>query len=271
MKLTNEEADLFYDLMWSLQCFVNDKLNIVPEATKLHQYIDLPKEEKYLIREKIFEQPNLIDEYVEKNPDKLEEKKLSMVKDWKKFIKGGFYIERYLKNHAILVDDIDVYGVCGLYEGFDEMIHKSRLPFHINTVLLPFQGRIVYDGFMTSYNVFFGSGIKSSLKESYMKAKQNGRIITLFDDETYDEPTKIEAQENVWSKELDQLASIAKKLKGGGSQPMINSPIFSLIRSSIDLANKAANNHEDADALYQELRKINRAANKIETILSRMD
>ena len=38
--------------------------------------------------------------------------------------------------------------------------------------LLPFKGQIIYDGLLSPYNIFFGSGIKSSLHEEYIKKQQ---------------------------------------------------------------------------------------------------
>ena len=58
------------------------------------------------------------------------------------------------------------------------MFPRSYLPVYIKTVLLPFKDKIIYDGLMQTYNIHFGGGIKRSLKETYMKAKQNGKIIT---------------------------------------------------------------------------------------------
>ena len=142
-----------------------------------------------------------------------------MFPSWKNFIEGDFYIERFLKGYAILIKDRDVYGVLGLYQGFDELIHPSYLPLYIKTFLLPFKGKIVYDGLFERYNVHFGGGIKRELKESYMIAKQNGRIIESL------EPIQKENQkENQkekpgkplkdWNFELNELADKAKNLRG---------------------------------------------------------
>ena len=48
----------------------------------------------------------------------------------------------------------------------------------VQTVLLPFEGRIVYDGLMTGYNISFGPGIRRSLKESFEDAKTRQGIVT---------------------------------------------------------------------------------------------
>jgi hypothetical protein len=40
-------------------------------------------------------------------------------------------------------------------------------PTLLETTLLPFEGKIIYDSLLRGYNVYFGSGIRSSLNETY--------------------------------------------------------------------------------------------------------
>ena len=93
-----------------------------------------------------------------------------------------------------------MYGVLGLFQGFDEVVPRSHLPLYIQTVLLPFKEKIVYDGLFRTYNIYFGGGIKRSLKESYMRAKQNNRIIESF------EPTKKGSQNKKLTKQVSMFA-----------------------------------------------------------------
>ena len=88
-----------------------------------------------------------------------------------------FYIERFLKRYTIFIKDAEVYGVLGLREDFEEVVPRSRLPLYVETALVPFKGKIVYDGLFQAYNIYFGGRTKRNLRESYMRAKQNNRII----------------------------------------------------------------------------------------------
>ena len=270
MKLSKQDADLFFQLMWSLQFYVNGKFNINPDVNSVENYTELAQEDKMIVREKLFAHPNLINEYIALNPDGLDKDKLFIIEGWKSFVKGEFHIERYLKNHAIFIGGEKVYAVVALYEGFEEMIHKSYLPLYTKAVLLPFKGKIIYDGLMQSYNVSFGGGIKRSLKETYMKAKQNDRIITSLEENNVTSK-KVEIQTKDWSQEIKELSSLAKKLSGGSNQPVINSSIFSLIKSSIELANKAVVESREFNELNNELKKVSKSVEKIKTILYRMD
>jgi hypothetical protein len=271
MKLSKQDADLYFDLMWSLQFFVNRKLGLLPKVPSTAVYQNLPQEEKLKVRDALYAQPGLIDEYVQENPDRLSAEKLAMVSQWKDFVKGEFYIERYLKKYTIFIGGDKVYGVLGLYQGFEEMIHKSYLPMYVRAVLLPFKGQVIYDGLLQSYSVFFGGNIKRELKEQYLRAKQREEIITGFEVEKKGKGAekKVSAARD-WQAEIEELVTRAKKLRGGTGQPAIYSPAFSLVKASLDLALAGVTDAEDVDKLYRELQKVSRALRQVENTIYRM-
>jgi len=268
MTLSESDADLFFKLMWSLQFYVNAQFDINPGVNSIDDYINLSLEDKFAVRERLFEETTLIDDYIAKNPDKFSQENLSIIEKWKKFVKESFHIERFLKSHAIFIADNKVYGVLGLYEDFDKLFHKSYLPLLSKAILLPFKGKIIYDGLLESYNVSFGSGIKRSLREDYLTAKQNGRIITSL--ENTDKVVTHKPTTKDWSKEIQALDKTAKKLKGSVNQPVIHGATFSLIKSSIELTDKAVN-EKGRDELNKALHKVIKSVNNIQLVLDRME
>lgn len=270
MHLSEQDAELFFELTWSLQFFINKKTGEFPDIQTTEDYRDLSMEDKGTIRSTLYDSLELIDEYIAENPDDYDKNKLEIVSGWKQVVQGKFFIERYLKKHAMFIsEDDEVYAVLGLYEGFDNMIHKSHLPLFTKTALLPFKGRIVYDGLLESYSIHFGGGTKSSLKETYMRAKQNGKIVNSFDKKTKSIKKKVNTKN--YSKEISQLQAIAKKLRGGAGQPVLNSPAFSLLKAAIELADQTVVNQKDIDTVYDTIGKLDRARNKLVTILDRME
>ena len=177
MKLSEQDAKLFFDLMWALQFFVNQKIKILTNVKSLDDYAECSTEEKFEVRKALYADTKLIASFLQENPQNFSEEKISIVSNWKNFIEGDFHIERFLKKYTVFIKGADVYGVMGLYQGFDELVHRSHLPLYVQTVLLPFKGKIVYDGIFQAYNIYFGGGIKRDLRESYMTAKQSNRII----------------------------------------------------------------------------------------------
>ena len=270
MKLSKQDAKLFFDLMWALQCFVNNKLKILTNVKSIDDYAKCSIDEKFKVREALYADIKLIDSFVQENPQNLSEDELSIVSNWKNYIEGDFHIERFLKTYTVFIKDADVYGVLGLCQGLNDLVHRSYLPHLVKTVLLPFKGKIVYDGVFQSYNIHFGGGIKRGLKESYMTARQNNRIIESLD------PTSEGTQKKKlikplkdWTPELKELASKAKNLRGSAELPAIYSSAFSLVKASIEFAQLAVSDSADLNHLYKSLKKVERELSKSNTVLNR--
>lgn len=269
MRLTPDDAALYYRLMYPLQFFVNQRLKILPGLDSMDAYISLTAQQKLPVRDALYQHPELIDAFVAENPAKLSADELAIVRSWKHFVTGEFYLERYLKKYSIWIGDgspAKVYAVLGIVDSLDEIVHPSYLPLRIKAVLLPFKGKIIYDGVFQSYNIFFGSGIKGSLREEYMAAKQYGRIIETLEPETSTQRTA-PIVERDWRPQLEELAKLADKLKG--TKAPIQSEAFGLIKASLRLAHAVAQNEGDLDALWKELKGAQRAIDKVETALHR--
>jgi hypothetical protein len=255
--------------MWPLQLFVNQHEKILPSVETLETYRELPMEEKIKVRDVLFSSKKWLDLYVQENPNQLSEDKLNIISKWREFIKGDFYIERFLKKQAIFIASDDrVYGVCGLYQGLDEMIHPSNLPLLIHTVLLPFTGKIIYDGVFQGYNVFFGSGISGNLKETYLIAKQKNRIIESLDGQPQ-KISKAKVLKNL-EPEVTALYTQAKQLKAGKDYPATYEAALAVVRASLEYAQSVVKN-PDTDTLHKSLRKVARAVEKAYVILERED
>ena len=228
-------------------------------------------EQKLPVRDALYENNALIDSFIQQNPHQLSADNLAIIAKWKQFIAGEFYIERLLKRYAIFIGTGDkVYGISALHQAFQEVFHPSQLPVYVKTVLLPFKGKIIYDGLFQPYNVSFGRGISSGLKETYMAAKQNGRIIESLEPELQ----SVQADQRRvkdWRPEIDALAAEAQKLRAGVGQPPIHSPAFRLVKASLELAQSAVHNPDDLDALWKDLKKVDRSLSQIETTLHRSE
>jgi len=64
-----------------------------------------------------------------------------------------------------------------LAQPFEELI-GPYLPVMVQTVLLPFKNRIVYDGLMSIFNISFGPGIRRGLNEDFKQTKARHGIVT---------------------------------------------------------------------------------------------
>ncbi|WP_373498390.1 hypothetical protein [Desulfococcus sp.] len=270
MKLFEQDANLFFELMWALQYFVNQKFKILPNIKSVDAYVECSPEEKAEVRNALYADIKLIDAFVQQNPQHFSVENLSLVSGWKNFIPGDFQIERFLKQYAVFIKGGDVFGVVGLYQGFDELVHRSHLPLHVQAVLLPFKGKIIYDGMFQTYNIHFGGGIKRRLKETYMTAKQNNRIIENLDAPPQKTATPAPAKPSKdWAPVLDELAAMAKKLRGRSGDPAIYGAAFGLAKASIEFAQQSVSDTAGPYDLHQSLRRVDRALRKTITVLNR--
>ncbi|HEX6386518.1 MAG TPA: hypothetical protein VF177_17745 [Anaerolineae bacterium] len=273
MKLSEEDADLFFRLMWSLQFYVNQQLQILPEVDSLEVYEAASTEDKLKVRSAVYENLNLLDDFVAGNPAGLSAGELAIVESWRQAVRGDFFIERFLKKGTIFVGGpapSRVYLVLGLHDSLQDMFYSLPLPIRAQATLLPFKGRIIYDGLLSVYRIYFGGGIRGDLKETYMAAKQQGRIIETL------EPGAGPAEEAPpkplpdWEPAVNQIAETARQLKGSRQAP-IQSQAIDLLKASVSLTQAAVSDPDDLENLHDLLQKTQRALARLETVLYRAE
>jgi len=182
MKLSEEDIRLFYKLHPALLFYTNQQMKKSKDVSTLEEFMYLQLEEKVKIRNALCDKIDLVDSFIEENPFEFSAEELEIVQGWRNLVKGEFYLIHYLKKHAIFLDGRDhpyTYGVVALSDEFERIL-GPYLPIMLETVLLPFKGRIIYDGFMVPYRLTFGRGIRQSLNSAYQESKSKyGIIISL--------------------------------------------------------------------------------------------
>ena len=181
MILDPKDVQVFFQLQRSLFCFVNLRLNVIPEKIVTPDEMGrVSLEQRVKVRDALNANVDLIQQFVEENPHQLAEEELAIVESWRHQVTGRFYLIRTLKNYSVFLSAKDphiAYGVLALSQPFEEMLRQD-LPVMIETVLLPFRNKIVYDGILAPYSVSFGPGLRRSLNESYKDAKERHGIVT---------------------------------------------------------------------------------------------
>jgi hypothetical protein len=180
MRLPEKDVRHFYELYNSFLFYVNKKYGILKDISLPEDILNSDPIEINKLKDKLYGEPELLDSYLEENPSKFSVQDLQIVANWKNFVKGRFFILRHLKNYTIFLDESTppkAYGVLALVTPFEVMIGQNP-PILVETVLLPFENRIVYDGTILPYRVFFGSGFRKDLSDRYNQAKLSYGIIT---------------------------------------------------------------------------------------------
>ena len=198
MQVTVEDGKLFYKLFSALLGYVNRKLNVVPEQfSNENEYTSLSPQTRGKVRDALYSNRELIDQFVAENPAGLSPEELEIVASWKHALVGRFYILRYLKKYTIFLSANDkpykAYGVLGLADPMEEVVGRP-LPVLCNAVLLPLKQQIIYDGLIAPYSIFFGGGVRRNLNEDYNRAKEEFGIITSLGDQAA--PLPAEAEES---------------------------------------------------------------------------
>jgi len=187
MLLSPDDAELFFKLHRSLMLFVNRRLGVVPDIASPEEFAALPPETRLEVRNAFLDEMDLIDSFVEENPENFSDDEMKIILSWHHQVSGRFYAFRQLKKYMIFLSTDDppvAYGVVALSEPFENLI-GSYLPVMVEAVLMPFKDKIIYDGLLSGYNITFGGVIKRSFNDSYRTAKQRLGIVTSLPTESF--------------------------------------------------------------------------------------
>lgn len=209
MQLSKPELDLFYRLYYSLLAYVNQKFGLIPGLYTSDEVAELTVAELDTLRQNLYRYNYLFELFAEENPLKLSAAHANIVDGWKNFIRGKFYIYSYRDPYAIFIADrppYKAYGVCALERPFSALV-GSALPVMTETVLLPFNHKIIYDGTLQPYPFYFGRSIRGSLSETYGKAIAQFGIIE--DLESQDTNAPSEPEPTPEPTETDSLADLS--------------------------------------------------------------
>ena len=106
-------------------------------------------------------------EYIEKNPSNFTFRNLNIISDFRYGMRKNFLLVAYEKNYTVLNDEGINYMVKGLNENLDQFIAPEKTPMLMQTAIMPFNGRIIYDGFISTSNIRLAQDIISKAFEDY--------------------------------------------------------------------------------------------------------
>lgn len=184
MNLTREEVRRFYTIWFPLLQFVSQRRGDLPVFAASYGEGSVSVNDAATIRDALWADDSLREAFIAENPAGLGEPDLALVASWKTRVTGSFYFFRQLKKFAVFIPERGepkAYGVVGLSTPIDQCVAIPP-PCLISTTLLPFEGRIIYDSLISGYTVYFGSGIRASLNETYKAAQERGGLITSLED-----------------------------------------------------------------------------------------
>jgi hypothetical protein len=196
MILLPHETERFYQIWFAMLSYANRRLKLVRDLPESPRAGSIDVQDAFKVATAVWADDRLRHSFIEENPTGLPPGDLALARSWDRRVAGDFYIFRYLKKYTVLIDQSEqarVYGVLGLVSPIEEVV-PTALPILVRMTLLPFEGRITYDGLLAPYNVYFGSGIRSNLTDIYRSANERGAIVTSLEFVAVASPQQSRAQ-----------------------------------------------------------------------------
>ena len=271
-RLPAADAALFIRLHVALLVYVNRKLGLVPRVDSQETFRASSMEDKLKIRDALYANPRVIDSFVAENPARIPLDELTLVAAWRQAVVGTFYIFRYLKRYAVFLDDKEpphAYGVLGITEEIEDMFPRDP-PIMVTTVLLPWRDKIIYDGLVHTYNLFFGAGIRGSLNQTYQKINATAVIIETLGGSTGEQP--IHRRSKKHGPSVEELLAVLDRIERETvGLKIFETPgqrsAFGVLRAAVGLARSAVDERADMDEVVQAGRRLNSALNRLYTAL----
>ncbi len=178
MILSEADAKLFFELWLELLDHTNKKYKVNPQLSEISPKVSLPIKKIMTVSDWLWEHPGEIDSYLSENSH-LSTEQQEIVCGWKRFVRGSFIVERHLRKGSVFISSqtLKVYLVKGITDPWDYLLRHEPLPVMLHATLIPFRDTIISDGLVRPYDLMFGGGMKQELKDIYLSAKKNGKVI----------------------------------------------------------------------------------------------
>ena len=178
MVLSNEDADLFYELWPLVLDYVNKKYKINSAIKNVFDARPLNPQDVKEIADRMWDDVSVIDEFLDKNNSEISGEHKEIIKGWKRRVRGDFLLERNLKKGSMFIsmEGEQVYQVSGIQSSWEEMFWYTPMPVMMKATLIPFKDVIISDGLVMAYSVRVGPTMKRNYKDIYITAKNSGLI-----------------------------------------------------------------------------------------------
>ena len=175
MVLNDEQNDRFFDTMDALLYYVNDRFRVV-EDFELSGESPLDDVKSSLVARALWENVQIIDDFVRDFAYRLPKKHLDLALSWKSALPGVYTLVRYQSGRALLMGEAGVFSVCGVTYELEQEIGPA--PAYVELVLLPFEDLIVYDGFLQAYDTDRSAAELARIQDEFENRCAKGIALT---------------------------------------------------------------------------------------------
>lgn len=266
MLLSPADEKLVFSVLAFTDFHTNKRTNLMPDICSPERMMTASMEGRKRLRDALWKDFSILDELIQDNPYRLTPEQLEVAHGFRHVTTGTFVIERCLKDHAIFVEQGQkgrVFAVHGLTQPIEDIVLSAtggKHPLMVQCALLPFRGRIIWDGLISIYPVHFGAGTRSRLKDIYQRAKERGEIITSLLGPGHPPPASKRASKD-WSGTVQQVVEATEAL--GKPDTALGSAAFRLLKLSAQLAAAAVATPLDLELAGAQAEKAQRAMNAV--------
>lgn len=172
MHLSRSQALRFFRLFYSLLDYVNEKHGVLGEPFD-PMNDDLRGEQVGELSYFIFEDHrDVIDAFIRENPSGMDAADLGQIARWKEALSGSFTIVEHGPHGSVFMGNHRLFNVRGISQDISDMVRDVPTP--VSTVLLPFDGCIVYGVSIARYPVGLGPGILGIISDEYRELLAKG-------------------------------------------------------------------------------------------------
>ncbi|WP_151192906.1 hypothetical protein [Cysteiniphilum sp. JM-1] len=192
-QLLPHEAEYFFKLHRSLMDFTNKKYAINSRLKSVEDFQDLSRDELQgaipAIRDKMYVAANIKD-FCDKNPYNFKVEDLDVIRQWQGKLAIDGFLMKHLREHSVVMATpaankgtgrgTRLYGIKGISHSLEDFFPKNGLPYQANFILLPFLEHVIYDGFLSTYSIHFGSNMRRSFTNEYNQIKATDGIYSKY-------------------------------------------------------------------------------------------
>lgn len=212
------------------------------------------------VRSALREQPEVIERYLNDNPDHLDPSDLELIRSWKDRPRERYMVVKHLKSGSVLAAGGQHYLVSGLMDSLAALLSRNPLPTMLEAVLLPYRDVITTDGIFNTFPIGFGADMRRSIQSDYTRARRRGEIISSF--RATPRPVVSSSQSHPHRDAVQAVAKTVEKLRGGDGQPLPSAGL-GLLRWSAKLASSCLESEPDHAAIRKQMSQLRKFYNQL--------
>lgn len=219
MHLNEAQANHLYDLLGALVLSANQAFGILPDEELLAPDGSFDLDACREVLDRVWDDPSLIDELVERNPLGLPPRVLAEFTPWKDRITGPQLLLGYdRRGRALFSVGESRVAVMGVMQGIEEVVPEEP-PTVVFVTLLPFAGSVVYDTMVRLPPVSYGPGFRSMLEKEVQEAAEYPLVETADDFVALARRVNAQHEEDDWVRFQRQMDR--ERWERDGTEPMV--------------------------------------------------